>query len=59
MRSALASVNGVIRAQVFFEGREAVVDYDPKQCKVTDLIAAVAAVKDPQMPVVFRATVKQ
>ena len=59
MRSALAGVNGVIRAEVSFERREAVVDYDATQCSVADLIAAVAAVKDPAMPVTFRAEVKK
>ena len=59
MRSALLAVNGVIRAQVFFEGHEALVDYDPTRCTVADLIAAVGAVNDPTMPVKFRAEVKK
>ena len=45
MRSALLAVKGGA-----FENREAVVDYDPTQCRVSDLIAAVAAAKDPAMP---------
>ena len=59
MRSALLAVDGVVRAQVSFEGREASVDYDPARCTVADLIAAVAAAKDPLMPVTFQAVVKQ
>jgi copper chaperone CopZ len=59
VRSALVAVNGVQEAQVFFEGNEAVVRYDPTRCSVADLIAAVAAVKDPAMPVQFRAELKK
>jgi hypothetical protein len=59
VRSALAAVNGVVDAQVVFEGHEAVVRYDPARCSVADLIAAVAAIRDPNMPVQFRASVKK
>ena len=59
MRSALLSVKGVSRANVQFEGHEAQVEYDPAQCRVEDLILAVAKIKDPAMPVQFRASVKQ
>jgi copper chaperone CopZ len=59
VRSALAAVNGVVRADVFFEGHEAVIEYDASRCTVDDLIAAVGGVKDPTMPVTFRAEVKK
>ena len=59
MRSALLSVKGVARAVVTWEGHEAVVEYDPAQCSVDALIAAVANVKDPAMPMTFGATVKK
>ncbi len=59
MRSALLSVKGVTRAHVQLEGHEARVEYDPAQCRVDDLIAAVAKVKDPAMPMQFSATVKK
>jgi copper chaperone CopZ len=59
VQSALLAVNGVVRAQVSFEGQEAVIDYDPTRCKVADLIVAVESVKDSAMPVRFRATVKK
>jgi copper chaperone CopZ len=59
VRSALLGVNGVIRAQVTFAGHEAIVDYDPARCGVDDLIAAVGNLKDPTMPVQFRAAVKK
>jgi copper chaperone CopZ len=55
----LASVTGVSRATVSFEGREAHVEYDPRQCSVNDLVAAVAGVRDPAMPMTFSATVKK
>lgn len=58
MRSALAGVKGVSRATVRFEGHEAQVDYDPAQCSAADLVAAVARVKVPGMPMTFGATVK-
>ena len=59
MRSALAAVPGVIRAQVFLEGNEAIVDYDPTRCTVDRLLAAVAGVNDPAMPMQFRASLKK
>ena len=60
MRSALLSVKGVSRANVQLEGHEAHVEYDPRVCKVEDLIAAVAAANDPTMPAVhFNASVKR
>jgi hypothetical protein len=59
VRSALLSVKGVVRARVAFEGHEAFVEYDPTQCSVNALIAAVAAVKDPAVPMTFGATVKK
>jgi hypothetical protein len=59
VRSALLSVRGVSGARVVFDKREAQVEYDPTQCSVDDLIAAVSKAKDPMMPVRFSATVKQ
>jgi copper chaperone CopZ len=59
VRSALLSVKGVARAQVTLENHEAYVEYDPTQCTVSTLIAAVANLKDPAMPVTFGATVKK
>jgi copper chaperone CopZ len=47
VRSALLAVNGVASAQVTFEGHEALVEYDPAQCDVDTLVAAVASVKHP------------
>ncbi len=41
MRSALESVKGVKDAKVSLEDKEAVVKYDPAQCKVEDLTKAV------------------
>jgi copper chaperone CopZ len=55
VRSALLGVNGVTRAQVSLETREAVATYDPRATNVDALIAAVNAVKEP-FP--FFATVK-
>lgn len=59
MRSALASVKGVSRATVTLVGHEAQVEYDDAQCSVSDLLAAVASIKDPAVPISFSATVKQ
>ena len=59
MRSALLSVKGVARALVTWEGHEAFVEYDPAQCSVAALIAAVANAKDPAVPMQFGATVKK
>jgi hypothetical protein len=44
---------------VVFERREAYVDYDPAQCTIETLLAAVAAARDPNMPAVFSAAVKK
>jgi copper chaperone CopZ len=53
-------VKGVSRADVQLEGHEAQVEYDPRVCKVDDLIAAVARAKDPTMPMAhFNASVKR
>ena len=41
MRSALLSVNGVTRARVMLEEREALVTYDPTLARIQDLIEAV------------------
>ena len=41
MQSALESVKGVSDAKVSLDEKEAVVKYDPGQCKVDDLIKAV------------------
>lgn len=59
MRAALAAVKGVGRAEVVFERHEAYVEYDLTKCTVEMLLSAVAAAKDPNMPVVFRAAVKK
>ena len=59
MRSALASVKGVSRAKVTLVGHEAQVEYDDAQCTVSDLLAAVAGISDPAVPMAFSATVKQ
>jgi copper chaperone CopZ len=59
VRSALLSVKGVRRAQVLLEGHAAHVEYDPAQCSVENLIAAVAQAKAPAMPMQFSATVKK
>ena len=59
VRSALLGVKGVVRADVVLEAHEASVDYDPAQCTVDALIAAVASVKDPGKPMTFGATVKK
>lgn len=58
MRSALANVKGVSRAAVTLEGHEARVEFDPDTCSVSDLIAAVANIRYPAMPVTFSAAVK-
>lgn len=59
VRSALLGVKGVVRAQVTLEGHEALVEYDPAQCTVDTLIAAIAQARDPAMPMTFGATVKK
>ena len=55
VRSALLGVDGVTRAQVSLETREAIATYDPRTTNVDALVAAVNAVKEP-FP--FSATVK-
>jgi copper chaperone CopZ len=47
VREALLSVKGVARAEVTFEGHEAVVTYDPSQATVDDLIRAVDGIEGP------------
>ena len=47
MRSALLGVDGVTRAQVSLETREAIATYDPGATNVDALIAAVNAVEEP------------
>ena len=59
MRSALAAVKGVSRATVTFEGHEARVEYDPAQCSVPDLVAAVGRAGGPGSAMAFGATVKK
>lgn len=59
MRSALLSVKGVSRARVSLENHEAVVDYDPKQCTVDDMIAAVGKAEGVDSPGQYKATVKK
>ena len=59
MRSALLSVKGVTRAQVFLEGHEARVTYDPDHCKIDDLITAVGKAEGPMMANQYTAAVKK
>lgn len=59
MRSALLSVKGVTRAQVSLEGHEALVTYDPSQCKVEDLITAVGQAAGPMTPNQYGAAIKR
>ena len=59
MRSALLSVKGVTRARVSLENHEAVVDYDPAQCTVDDMIAAVGKADGVETPRQYKATVKK
>lgn len=47
VREALMAVKGVTRADVTFEGHEAVVTYDPSQATVDDLIRAVDSIEGP------------
>lgn len=47
-----------MRARVLLESHEAVVDYDPAQCKVEELLAAVGKADGPDMPKQYTATVK-
>jgi copper chaperone CopZ len=59
VRSALLSVKGVSRARVLLEGHEAVVTYDPAQCNVNDLIAAVGKAEGPMMANQYTAALKK
>jgi copper chaperone CopZ len=59
VRSALAAVEGVSQTTVSFEGHEARVAYDPSQCSVADLLAAVERASDPASAMTFRATLKK
>lgn len=59
MRSALLSVKGVARARVSLENHEAVVDYDPAQCTVDQMIAAVGKAEGLETPGQYKATVKK
>jgi copper chaperone CopZ len=59
VRSALLSVKGVARARVSLENHEAVVDYDPAQCTVDDMIAAVGKAEGVWAPGQYTATVKE
>jgi copper chaperone CopZ len=59
VRSALLSVKGVSRARVQLEGHEAVVTYDPAQCHVNDLIAAVGKAEGPMSPNQYTAALKK
>lgn len=59
MRSALLSVKGVARARVSLETQEAVVDYDPAQCTVNQMIAAVRKAEGIETPGQYNATVKK
>lgn len=59
MRSALLSVKGVARARVSLENHEAVVDYDPAQCTVEQMIAAVGKAEGIETPGQYKATVKK
>lgn len=59
MRSALLSVKGVSRARVSLESSEAVVDYDPAQCTVDQMIAAIGKAEGIDTPGQYKATVKK
>jgi copper chaperone CopZ len=56
VRSALLSIDGVSRARVSLEEREAVVVYDPAQVTMEQLLAAV---KRAQGPSEYSAEVKR
>lgn len=58
MRSALLAVKGVSRARVTLENHEALVDYDPRQATIQELIAAVNRAKGPADFIVYKAAVK-
>ena len=59
MRSALLSVTGVARARISLDDHEAVVEYDPAQTKVEEIIAAVAKAEGVDNPGQYKATVKK
>ena len=59
MRSALLSVKGVTSARVSFAEHEAVVNYDPSQSSVADLIAAVGKAEGPMPSNHFAAKTKK
>ncbi len=59
MRSALLSVKGVARARVSLDDHEAVVDYDPAQCTVEEIIAAVSKAEGVDSPGQYKATIKK
>jgi copper chaperone CopZ len=48
VRSALLAVKGVTRARVTLESLEVLVNYDPHEATVQDLIAAVDAAQGPR-----------
>lgn len=53
------SVKGVTRARVSLQDHEAVVTYDPAQCKVEDLVAAVGKAEGVLAPNQYSARVKK
>jgi copper chaperone CopZ len=53
------SVKGVTRARVSLQDKEAVVTYDPAQCKVEDMIAAVGKAEGVEVPNQYSAKVKK
>jgi copper chaperone CopZ len=59
VRSALLSIKGVSRARVSLESSEAVVDYDPAQCTVDQMITAVGKAEGIDTPGQYKATVKK
>ena len=59
MRSALLSVQGVTRARVSLEQKEAVVTYDPTQCTVEDMIKAVGNAEGVETPGQYGASLKK
>ncbi len=58
MRSALLSVKGVTRARVSLEGHEAIVNYNPEEAKIEDMIKAVSEAIGP-VGQQYSATVKK
>lgn len=47
LRRALEDVDGVEKAEVFYDSKTAVVTYDPARCDAKDLIAATAGIGFP------------